>query len=88
MAQQLGTNTPCPVCGSAEHPNPAHSEVAIPSEQQLESAQQQLEAERRKCEQLRSDYRSLREQISAIDKQLTPLFTALNTDASVALPVT
>lgn len=88
LAQQLGPNTPCPVCGSAEHPNPAHSEVAIPSEQQLESAQQQLEAERRKCEQLRSDYRSLREQISAIDKQLTPLFTALNADSSAALPVT
>ncbi|GGY88801.1 AAA family ATPase [Shewanella fodinae] len=88
LAQQLGPNTPCPVCGSAEHPNPAHSEVAIPSEQQLEDVQQLLESERRHCEQLRSDYRSLREQIAAIDKQLTPLFTALNADSSVALPVT
>jgi len=88
LAQQLGPNTPCPVCGSAEHPNPAHSEVAIPSEQQLEDSQQRLESERRRCEQLRSDYRSLREQIAAIDKQLTPLFTALNADSSVALPVT
>lgn len=88
LAQQLGPNTPCPVCGSAEHPNPAHSEVAIPSEQQLEDAQKRLERERRHCEQLRSDYRSLREQIAAIDQQLTPLFTALNADSSVALPVT
>ena len=73
------------MCGSHEHPNPAHSELAIPTEEQLEAAQQQLDSKRSTCEALRSDYRSVRDQISNLDKQLAPLFEVLQLEASLTL---
>ncbi|QSX32344.1 SMC family ATPase [Shewanella avicenniae] len=87
LAQQLGPNVPCPVCGSQQHPNPAHSELEIPTEQQLEHAQQQLDSKRSICETLRSDYRSLRDQLAGLEQQLVPLFSALVLDYQAPLPL-
>lgn len=44
LAQRLKTGMPCPVCGSKEHPMPAHSSSDSPSEEELRRVEQQKEA--------------------------------------------
>lgn len=44
LAQRLKTGMPCPVCGSKEHPMPAHSSSDSPSEEELRRMEQQKEA--------------------------------------------
>ncbi|MBS4172638.1 SMC family ATPase [Bacillus sp. FJAT-49736] len=43
LASKLMDNNPCPVCGSNHHPAPAHSDVQIPTENELKSARQDVE---------------------------------------------
>jgi exonuclease SbcC len=43
LARKLIDGAPCPVCGSTEHPTPAHSEQDIPSDEVMEAAMRALE---------------------------------------------
>ena len=45
LAQELGEGSPCPVCGSKEHPSPAPRAEQTVTEEQLEEASATLEAE-------------------------------------------
>ena len=62
LAQQLNDQSPCPVCGSCEHPSPANSEEAIPSEQQLQTAQQQQQLAQQSLTTAREQYATLKQQ--------------------------
>ncbi|GLP96648.1 AAA family ATPase [Paraferrimonas sedimenticola] len=73
LAQELADDQPCPVCGSADHPNPAVSEQALISQQALEVAQQQAQASRDQLAvqgeigaKLKTEAESLEEQIEKI----------------------
>lgn len=62
LAQKLNPGEPCPVCGSAEHPNPAYSEHALPSEEDLESSKQACETAKEVLSQVIADYKGLNAQ--------------------------
>ncbi|MEC4725991.1 SMC family ATPase [Shewanella sp. D64] len=63
LAQKLNPGEPCPVCGSAVHPNLAYSEHALPSEEDLESSKQACEVANYALNQLISDYKGLKAQL-------------------------
>lgn len=42
LAKGLAAGTPCPVCGSADHPAPARSEAMLPSERDLKAKQEEV----------------------------------------------
>lgn len=48
LAYDLKENEPCPVCGSIHHPNPAHMEKDIPSQEDLKLKKESMEALERK----------------------------------------
>ena len=63
LAQKLNPGEPCPVCGSAEHPNPAQSENILPSEDDLESSKLACEAAQSALNQAIADYKGLKAQL-------------------------
>ncbi|WP_299788213.1 SMC family ATPase [uncultured Shewanella sp.] len=59
LALQLNPGQPCPVCGSVEHPSPAHSEEQLPTEEELQQAQRSEEAANEALNQARAEYSGL-----------------------------
>jgi exonuclease SbcC len=43
LAQSLQPDEPCPVCGSVDHPRPAHSTEDLPSEEKLKQAKEAVD---------------------------------------------
>ncbi|WP_076408721.1 AAA family ATPase [Shewanella sp. UCD-KL12] len=73
LAQQLGPGLPCPVCGSAEHPNPAQSAERLPTEEELQQAQRAEELANEALNQARADYSGLNTKHQEQVKQLAEL---------------
>ncbi|MEY3012844.1 MAG: hypothetical protein RIT45_1579 [Pseudomonadota bacterium] len=60
LAAELEAGTPCPVCGSAEHPSPAHTDEPLPTEEALDAAERRVADARRLAEQERTTRDRLR----------------------------
>ncbi len=57
LAAELQDEQPCPVCGSLDHPTPAHSASPLPSQHDLEKVRQELQATTMQLETARDRYR-------------------------------
>ncbi|WP_427978579.1 AAA family ATPase [Agarivorans sp.] len=84
MAQRLNVGEACPVCGSLNHPQPAHSSQAVPSEQELEQARNSEQAARDKLSQARQDYKVLKDKQQERSQQQQQLETRLAEQASLS----
>ncbi|MGB0894644.1 MAG: AAA family ATPase [Parashewanella sp.] len=85
LAQSLQLGSPCPVCGSAEHPMPANFNSQTPTEAQLQQANQQEVSAQEKLTTARSDYKLLVQQQQHIEQQKQPLADLLG--ASLSSPI-
>lgn len=69
LSQHLQEGTPCPVCGSIEHPRPAHIQEEVPQKAELDLVKEQAEKSKEKvqeasliCSDLAGRLESFREQ--------------------------
>jgi len=71
LAEELEAGSPCPVCGSTEHPKPAEKPRETPSEAELK----QLEEARKHCqeraERAAKQHSALKERLSQQKQQLS-----------------
>ncbi|ABZ77256.1 SMC domain protein [Shewanella halifaxensis HAW-EB4] len=63
LAQKLSPGEPCSVCGSDVHPNPAHSEQLLPTEEQLESSKHACGLAKDALNKAIADYKGIKAQL-------------------------
>lgn len=77
LAADLEPASPCPVCGSTEHPNPAVSRDEVPSDAQLEKAEESVTAAEKALRLAEGQYAKASETKSVDDKEVQLLHKSL-----------
>lgn len=85
LAARLEAGSPCPVCGATEHPTPARSEAALPSEQTLQARQREVEVLEKNRDELREKLAAGSTQEAAIRGKFEDLEKELGEKANVDL---
>lgn len=85
LAAKLLPNEPCPVCGSQDHPNPAHHEGLLPGDEELAGARDAEQQAREVLSRARSDYKAQKQRLDTMEKELTNDAAALG-DALATSP--
>ncbi len=70
LAAELCTGEPCPVCGSSDHPAPAHSEEPLPSQKELEQARALVQKTSQSLASAREAYGETRGKVVQSQEQL------------------
>jgi exonuclease SbcC len=70
LAAELRSGKACPVCGSVEHPIPAHSETPLPTQQQLEQVRSQLQGANLSLAEAREAYAAGRQNLTHCEEQI------------------
>jgi len=83
LAGTLEPETPCPVCGSTHHPSPAHSDEAIPTEEELERLKEAVERARKERTRVERDLDRARVDAEALEKKMADLRKRLGEDAAL-----
>ncbi|MGB1238228.1 MAG: AAA family ATPase [Pseudomonadales bacterium] len=75
LAAQLEHNSPCPVCGATDHPNPASGQGEVISQEQLEQSKREAERASEELTAQREAYGGLQAQYKSVQQQLSELIT-------------
>lgn len=91
IAEALKENEPCPVCGSTDHPSPAHKAESAPSEKDVKLAQQQSATANQEAQALSQQAGALKTEVDlvqdSLQKQAEALINDFNFENSSALIV-
>lgn len=85
LARQLEAGTPCPVCGSTEHPLPANDGGELPAESDFEIARERLEEIDHQIKELQKKAASSRDCVVKLESQIGTLETELETQKDEAI---
>lgn len=65
LAQHLSDDSPCPVCGSQDHPHPALDEISVPNDSDLEVATNLIKIAKQNVDASRTEFDRFEKQLIA-----------------------
>ncbi len=77
LARQLDPGSPCPVCGSTEHPSPASCDHELPTSESLEGARGRVGSLEKRREEVRGEAQKLRETLIQRESEVRALEESL-----------
>ncbi|MCX9157802.1 SMC family ATPase [Niveibacterium sp. 24ML] len=80
LAQHLEDGSPCPVCGSHSHPQPAERNVDLPTEGQIKTANEARQAAEAKFEEARRALQTAQSELAAQESRVSTLKESLPSD--------
>ncbi len=83
LARELQEGSPCPVCGSIEHPTPAHTDRELPNQQQVEQAREALRLATEGLEEVRQQTTKKQERLRDLEREAKSLQELVTTDATL-----
>lgn len=80
LAKQLKENSPCPVCGSIDHPSVAQMEGGLPTEEEIKLSKDKLEELEKKFKDVERDFMEIDTQGRAKKELVNSLIDRLEAD--------
>jgi len=87
LAKELQADQPCPVCGSKEHPAPAHAvnDAELVTKQQVETARAREDQARKAMDKAKDNYDTAHLETASVSKEVNLLIDQLTDIAQQAL---